>query len=334
MRPAFPKWVRRIDPLLEAEDTNHIYRAFREYRFAKAKSKPLGEMLFTVSSLNPGWLGGLLLVLLVTTLLSSFGCIGVVLVFLGLGYARLSSRANPRTIEKFPASVGEVFGTRGIHILAFKDLYMTGCGGGTILEAMYLERREGQHLVAPVVTGVVAALICFPLTVWMFPGSLILLAGIAWLAWNFARWTITKSCWHALDHDLEPLVRIWMRGTTKTIAWDYARGDARRGCFLFFGLILVFLLPAVVFSLMGDFFRDIDMDLLRLGVDGGMIALPVTASLAVMAIGLWLCVKTGENTSMQRERLSEMKGRADRAFEDLIEHIEVHPDRADQKSNS
>lgn len=144
MKPAFPKWLKEMDPVLQAEETNAVFQAFRARRLdyggggwrslfrrrARANMSP---------ALIAMWIG-LLAVVFVGCLISPFVA-ALAAVFLVPFIQQKSTRQ--RIIGEFlPKRVSQVFSEKGFFESAAIDLWLTGVKGSEVAEAIYLEKRE------------------------------------------------------------------------------------------------------------------------------------------------------------------------------------------------
>ena len=138
MKSAFPKWLKRPDPLLEEiERTNPIYEAFRGRREAYRQGHPYWRPLRGLASVDA-------IVSLVGIALVPFSC-GMSL-FLPLVIAPSLQGVFGRGTDRdnaLPLWVDEVFSGSGSRQAAV-DLWMCGASGREVLKAIYADVRERQ----------------------------------------------------------------------------------------------------------------------------------------------------------------------------------------------
>ncbi|CAN5284594.1 hypothetical protein BH09SUM1_BH09SUM1_15580 [soil metagenome] len=141
-KPAFPAWVRRLDPNLAAEDTNEIFRAFRLRRTEHGRRR---WRMFNMRGrgVSPGYVIGCALIVLVT-LPAFYTCSCFALFIPIVGMAILTKKYSSAAIkgDYLPPRVSQVFQRSGFFENAAIDLWMTGASGQTVAEAIYLEHRE------------------------------------------------------------------------------------------------------------------------------------------------------------------------------------------------
>lgn len=165
---SFPEWVKRLDPLLQGEETNTPYRLFRARRLSSRGFVHHGTLLpRVVEAVGPLFNGvwafvrgslSVLLPLLVLVILLLNG--RVVAFFVGLGVwvlfwdriiregrtvlspllRALGHRKHSDT--RMPFRVSDVYNPVRYWERAAVDLWLAGARGGEIAEALYLEHRE------------------------------------------------------------------------------------------------------------------------------------------------------------------------------------------------
>lgn len=242
MPPVFPAWMRHADPLLVREDSNGLFQAFRVRRARPRQG---------VGSLLVGMMGPAMQVVIwaivfgVGGRLSNYSYIILCMLFAGDFLTRRS--------EGLPISLGQVFdqkregktlGPMGA------DVWLAPATGGEVIEALYLEYREGSLKSLPtsaVVLGILLAGIylryvwpplgqlwkeALPLTLW----GLLLWRGVRILLLQGSGDAIT-GCGRVVD--------LWKTRGTSDEAY---RSEQRWRVFrLLFGVVLV----AVPLSLLG-----------------------------------------------------------------------------------
>lgn len=139
----FSERARQRDRTLLAEDSNTLFRAFRERRlfheppgaFRKFSdwfsNRSMGQLLGTIGAV----LLGIVLILLA-------GIFGAILVAFLLSIGAVKARRRKITGGSMPMRIEHVFSRSGLRLEPAIDLYMTGATGRDVAEAIYLEYRE------------------------------------------------------------------------------------------------------------------------------------------------------------------------------------------------
>lgn len=166
----FPRWQADLDPALGGAHGNALFLAFRQRR----QSGILRSMWILW---NLRWMAALALLFALlyvgisTAWLPAFFIFWGAALFLGLDIPvlrdkllRLRDRSN-----HMPRRVTGVFAPTGYKEKAAIDLWLAGASGREVLEAVYLERREGNAASSAVVLGAVFILMCGH--VWQVPFS-------------------------------------------------------------------------------------------------------------------------------------------------------------------
>jgi len=168
MKSAFPAWLKRIDPILETEETNSVYQAFRGRR----ERHRWNHALRRVPAAGALVLIGILLILANENFGRSISFeLQALLLAVGLGlalyYSRIRISRRPFRVRSatYPIRVSDVFTETAWQEQPAMDLWMTGARGQDIAEAMYLERRERWLSDAVVPTVMVFLLGIIPLIV-------------------------------------------------------------------------------------------------------------------------------------------------------------------------
>lgn len=189
-RPAFPQWLRELDPLLEAEDTNPIYEAFRRRRTVHARAR-IGTWLRPAQWTTAVFYGAIVLlsILLVVWLMQLIGCCAIPIGFLpGLLVARRLQRHRIAGTH-LPRYLSDVYSKGGYVEHAAIDLWMSGLRGRDAVEAIYLETRERRwKWVLAVVAFAAAAYIgTFFLRAGLLrPVAYVHAAAVLYFAWEIA----------------------------------------------------------------------------------------------------------------------------------------------------
>ena len=152
---AFPEWLKRRYPTLRAEETNVLFQAFRRRRVIYHPS--LRARLRNSFDPRVWGVAGSIAAVVITVVLSPFlfGRAGIVVVTLfsvlfwplviGVGVLMFSMRNARRKkgdAPFLPARLGSVFGEDGYQLHAAIDVWMTGCTGREVAEAIFLENYE------------------------------------------------------------------------------------------------------------------------------------------------------------------------------------------------
>ncbi len=149
MKSAFPAWLKRLDPILEVEETNGLYQAFRERRLRMGRRRTLVAIAGSFAPILPLVAVTTALMILalagesrwvqrLTPLLALVVCCFAACVI----FQRFTNRARKRTSVGMPLYIGEVFSPLAWQEQAALDLWMTGARGRDVAEAIYLETRE------------------------------------------------------------------------------------------------------------------------------------------------------------------------------------------------
>ncbi len=153
--PAFPEWLKRWYPTLRAEETNTLFQAFRRRRILYHPS--IRARLR--NSFDPKVWGvvGSIVAVIITVVLSPFlfGRAGIFVVsifsilfwplIIGIGvlmFTLRNARRKKGDAPFLPARIGAVFGEDGFQLHAATDVWMTGCTGREVAEAIFLENYE------------------------------------------------------------------------------------------------------------------------------------------------------------------------------------------------
>ncbi len=213
--PAFSIDERAALPLLAREDENPIFDAFRRRRRVHSRRfrlpmPNLGSTTYTarVARAVIGAVGALFIfgftfaygVLLIGALLAAIlaGIVAALattltaIVFMMAGRLALRLKATRRRIPRWCSDVFSASGTQNDLVL---DLWMTGAGGGRIMEAMFLDSMEGfrrhwrSEWISMILLGVVIIVVLHQMelrvSALVFAASL---AGMAWMARDVPWW--------------------------------------------------------------------------------------------------------------------------------------------------
>ncbi|MDK2971706.1 MAG: hypothetical protein PWP23_1461 [Candidatus Sumerlaeota bacterium] len=155
--PAFGPLARRLDPLLAAEDTNVLYRAFRIRRTVHRRGtwQQFLENMRTghFNPLAPGTVRVVFPVVCTVLSLVMFPFVGwkaPILFGTLLAIVAVVALTKNET-GALPRRVGSIFGNRKAAHPARFDVWMLGRPAGEIIEAIYLESSEGNLRVASIV---------------------------------------------------------------------------------------------------------------------------------------------------------------------------------------
>lgn len=281
--PAFGPLERRLDPALAAEDANPLFEAFRARRrlhgapgFAGLLS--LRTLRLRVAALSPlAWVAFAAILVGANVAGGIWGRRSLYFVMILAWVAAMFMRATSRSSAehgtvRLPARLAAILlaqggrGTRGE-----TDLWMTGAGGSTLAQALYLEIRERSLATTAIIAELVAlfAIAAYWKTAPDFrPSGILLSASVLWFAWKVAQlifaagaagtWTRVEAIaqrWHALAVPLTlPVAIDRISDTISAFAAAVRDSHARRTILLAAVRIVgkpVLLLAAVVAVLAG-----------------------------------------------------------------------------------
>lgn len=140
MKRLFPDWLRRLDPLLAAEDTNPLFEAVRRHELRRRRRfAPGAEQIGEITWFVGVQLGRLMLtvVLLVLTVVT----VGLTRRWLQQ-VARELNKPHRLAASLVPARVDRIFGGHRFAEQVAVDLWLAGLTGREVLEALYLEQRR------------------------------------------------------------------------------------------------------------------------------------------------------------------------------------------------
>lgn len=216
MKPAFPKWLRRIDPLLAREDDNLLFQFFRERRARRrglvswmARSPSfLPMIIFTVLAFSSIPLMNTSALAWNLAIFSGLGFVGYGCL---LGYRLIYPRIEQGKIS-FPERISTFFPAGRIRTGLFRDLWLTETSGKDFAEAMYLESVEYVRRpilwIAAALPIMVLALYFYsakPTEAWLLLGSALLLsiavsAYAAVMLILSGTYKVESLCWLWLKH--------------------------------------------------------------------------------------------------------------------------------------
>lgn len=273
MNSAFPKWLKRLDPLLEEiERTNPIYEAFRGRREAYRWGRLPG---------TAPWMTAITIVLFLLglILLPVTCCFSLLIPIAGVPLVRFHLARKLVGGTSMPTWLDGVFSYQGVRLHAAIDLWMTGTDGRTIMQGIYADRREASWLVTTAAS--IAA------------GLLILLAGgaclrnwqelvvgglpLLYLAFVACYWIHCHAIRTVIKEQLVERLRIWE-------GKQHVGMRIRRGIF-----IIVVLWLAYCFCGWGvGTFIDVGAELDRVhgsfGVLGGQVRISWTALMGLLSL--------------------------------------------------
>ncbi len=156
-KPArFPAWQRRLDPTLAAEDANRLYNMFRIRR----RDGPWSGLRTIVESL--GVLVGILAAMIAVALVYRYvtPLVALMVFFVGLAApAAWLLAGNLRSRRSaLPRRLWSVFSIRGYEPEGAEQIWLAGATGREIIEAIYLEKREGDTSFYGFLSVLIAAL--------------------------------------------------------------------------------------------------------------------------------------------------------------------------------
>ncbi len=148
MKSAFPEWLKRCDPVLEAETTNGVYQAFRERRVRRGAWRTYRGLFIGLAAFAGASLVWISVVIFLVPLLLTLSFTPTVYFLLNAGiiaailYFRFRRKPFRARTREFPFRVGVIFSPVAWNEELAVDLWMTGATGYDIAEALYLEMRE------------------------------------------------------------------------------------------------------------------------------------------------------------------------------------------------
>lgn len=139
VRTPFPVWQRRLDPFLEAAETNLPYQLFRMRRREHGGPRFLSFATYPLMSLFK-WMATGVIFAAGLALAFFYSCFFLVLPLMTLPFIRFVSSGKRLSGASMPRSVGAVFSRHGYHEQAAIDLWMAGVSGRDVAEAIYMEQ--------------------------------------------------------------------------------------------------------------------------------------------------------------------------------------------------
>ncbi len=235
-RPAFSALERRLDPSLDAVETNPLYDAFRrrrtlhgggpfdwqgiwrslksliDWRQAGPRVLPVvvGIMAAVAISNFTGWEFSIVFVIAIAWAIS----------------AALSGSGKDGSVGvvRLPNRLGGIFSVNRTKGRGETDVWMTGASGEDVLEALYLEGREGNFAISIVLffgIGGAACLIYFLVLRELRVGGVLMSGAILFLSWRLALWSFLGMGgmrWQAMAR-LSEFWRSAAQKTTLLILW-------------------------------------------------------------------------------------------------------------------
>lgn len=146
---AFPRWLLSLEPYLEKTyATNRLYRWSHERRLRLPRHKQFALHLFGTCAF-PRWTSIFAVLGTIAVVVAMFFvswallcCPIVVFPFILWPLARQRMAHRLLTVTKFPLWIDDIFSADGIHLQAATDLWLAGCHGGEIVQAIYADARE------------------------------------------------------------------------------------------------------------------------------------------------------------------------------------------------
>lgn len=246
---SFPRWLRHFDPLLAREDGNHLFRLFKRRRL-RARGRRMGAFLRLRHRL---WMLPVLLVVLSACwyvfqrepLLMLLGIILTAILFPFL-QERLSRTSWLRAA--FPYRVCEVFSKSGFARMPAEQLWLSGARGRDVIEAIYLEKREGSALFYFFLFSVVGGWIC-----WQLPESRLggfmgwrLRAPMIYLLIEFYLFWLVFEGYRIKYNYIDDLIDFWQRKSA-------AGRILSRRIWTLVAIVTVFVFGCGAFQLIGTF---------------------------------------------------------------------------------
>ncbi|MDK2971292.1 MAG: hypothetical protein PWP23_1047 [Candidatus Sumerlaeota bacterium] len=316
--------MRRLDPILAAEDSNALFMAFRLRRTEHARS--LRTLLRRRGSIPP------------MQIFMALGLVGAVIVLFRLvsccaipivaGLAALFARSFQRTRivgGRLPARLSSVFSTSGYMEEAAIDLWLAGAKGREVLEAIYLERREASKFGA---TGIVLLLSVLGFGLYLYVahpwhiGGYVIFASLTCLVAQLVPFTLVSGISSVRTNSLEPRLAAWQAES----AWDAGlKAGLRRAGLAVLTIIATFLsiwvLTFVIVLLVRTFSSPFKEVPLPAFLSGYAVEFTIALSFGVIA----LVLKALQGTLRRRflHRLERTLAEADYAFDRFMAAVVV-----------
>lgn len=188
MKRAFPEWLRRLDPMLNAEDSNAVFEAFRRRRKVHARGRFLTSLKYSFAGASVQQLALYGVVIVASVVAFAFlGCCAIPIVAVALTIIGRSFQRGRVQKGVMPRRLEQVFSVSGFMETQAIDLWLSGATGRDVLEALYLERRERNWLatiLVMVLLGMVAVGIYLYLAKpWHIVGAMVVLS-IVWITYE------------------------------------------------------------------------------------------------------------------------------------------------------
>ncbi len=232
------------------------------------------------------------------------------------------ARKNHISNEVLPQRIGQVFGDKGVYIRPIMDIWMTGCGGRKVLEAIYLERRIISQSVGTLFfSGLmtlnlgIGTILTLHHPEYLF-GILIAVASVAYL---LSEIYLCYSRSGLIDTNLLPLkstIDGW-RGASSVTSYDGVSHDIMIPVVitLFFFAVcvtgIVLMVPTMK-SILADLVPDVDGSFLSTQI------LLFVLSLLVYLLGVILRLMAKSRSKNARNDLEELFQLADSAFDQYV----------------
>jgi len=143
-KSSFPRWIRKLDPWLEAEERNTLFQFFHQ----RAMKTPYRFFLFNKNTLaGLSFLGLVILGIKMNLDIQARGRTQIhalgLLFLLAIGHSILCVWINrKRKLANVPRSLHALFLSRQEYPNALRDLWLCGVRDSEIAEALYLEGRR------------------------------------------------------------------------------------------------------------------------------------------------------------------------------------------------
>ncbi|MCC6547415.1 hypothetical protein IT570_09630 [Candidatus Sumerlaeota bacterium] len=311
----FSAGQRKYNPLLAAEDTNHVFEAFLRRR--KLHRVRIADRIPPAGRSNHDGRGkDVFLFILIGAALSTVTCFIAYPMIIICGMT-INIRARI-SYNRLPSRLTNVFSFKGYADAPALDLVQAGLKGSTLVEALFLEGCHLHHSVLKYVYGAVAAGVVLFLAYasWPFPpvGWLLLIAAgmTAWRGWYII--TERKAITVARQMILPRLLH-WASSTPLQGVLTYMRIAAPR--------ILVSLLFYVVVNLGVIILLIVSMELIGSFTNAHNVRnyetfFIILGSVALFAVCALSFVGAGKRAEKARARMDFCLSVADDAFENFV----------------
>ncbi len=296
----FPGWLRRLDPLLEAEDTNPLFEAFRvrecehlrrrgwfswSWRRARRRASAWGRTALNVM---------LILVVFSILTIAVRSVFLVLALVLGISLFSVISRMV-HSSGRFPSSSTDLMMNLRRTKQAALDIWLTGITAHEVAVALYLEGRRGEwKVILLVLSAPVTSLLTILFSVRGYHhgwGTLLVAAAVYFLWEAFA---ILLSGFGGAS--IQRVLREWNRDLEPPGS-QVAKA---------IGYLVIGVAAAIpILLLMGHVFRGIGA--LIVAYWNSLEAIPAEGRLAILLVGAGLLLRSGRGWARNRNLRSFLR---------------------------